>query len=110
MNGFMLIYLISFGAGFTTLNTGIIVNDVMDDFSFPGVRNQFGLEPSPANFIAPGKRPLSSMSPSIIVDSSGNAKLVIGASGGTKITTAIASVSSYYFVFNSFCLRFCPRS
>ncbi|XP_037970806.2 glutathione hydrolase 1 proenzyme isoform X2 [Plutella xylostella] len=82
-----------YGAGFTTKNTGINLNNVMDDFSSPGITNYFGIEPSEANFIRPGKRPLSSMAPAIIVDRDGNAKLVIGASGGTKIITAVALVT-----------------
>jgi gamma-glutamyltranspeptidase len=64
----------------------------MDDFSTPGLLNHFKLEPSEPNFIEPGKRPMSSMSPLIIVDSEKNVKLVLGASGGSKIISGVAQV------------------
>lgn len=81
-----------FGAGMTSARTGIILNSVMDDFSLPGRKNYFSLPPSPNNFIAPGKRPLSSTSPTIVVDPDDSVRIVIGAAGGTKIPTAIAWV------------------
>jgi gamma-glutamyltranspeptidase / glutathione hydrolase / leukotriene-C4 hydrolase len=62
----------------------------MDDFSTPGVTNIYGVPSSPANYIVPGKRPLSSMAPTIIVDKNGDAKLVIGGAGGSKITSSVA--------------------
>ena len=89
--------MISFGAGATSPGTGIVLNSVMDDFSIPGVVNYFRLPPSPNNFIQPGKRPLSSACPTIVVGADGEVELVVGASGGTKITTVVAWVSFCVF-------------
>lgn len=66
------------------------MNNEMDDFSTPGFVNIYGIPASPANFIQPGKNPLSSMAPSLIIDKEGNPKLVIGGAGGSRIPTGIA--------------------
>jgi gamma-glutamyltranspeptidase/glutathione hydrolase len=79
----------SFGAKVTAGNTGILLNDEMDDFTAkPGVPNLYGLIQGEANAIAPGKRPLSSMSPTI-VSRDGKPVMVIGSPGGSRIITVV---------------------
>lgn len=77
-------------------STGIILNNEMDDFSTPGVANHYGIPSSPANYIAPGKRPLSSMCPAVITDKNGDFVLAAGAAGGSKITLATSYVRIIY--------------
>jgi gamma-glutamyltranspeptidase/glutathione hydrolase len=79
----------SFGSKVVIPGTGVVMNDEMDDFSIqPGVPNHFGLVGEDANCVAPGKRPLSSMSPTIVCKN-GRPVIAIGAAGGPKIITAV---------------------
>lgn len=84
-------------------STGIILNNEMDDFSLPDVNSYYGVPPSEANFIMPGKIPQSSMSPSVILDRDDNVRLVIGASGGTRITSSAGLVSTQFRRIRSLC-------
>jgi len=78
-----------FGARVTAGSTGILLNDEMDDFTVKvGVPNMFGLVQGQANAVAPGKRPLSSMSPTI-VSRDGKPVLVVGTPGGSRIITVV---------------------
>ncbi|HEY0008827.1 MAG TPA: gamma-glutamyltransferase, partial [Tepidisphaeraceae bacterium] len=78
-----------FGSKVIVPGTGVILNNQMDDFSIePGVANAFGLVGADANAIAPGKRPLSSMSPTIVLKDN-KPFMTIGAAGGPKIITQV---------------------
>ncbi|CAG2151058.1 gamma-glutamyltransferase [Ralstonia mannitolilytica] len=78
-----------FGAKVTAAKTGVILNDEMDDFTAKvGVPNLYGLVQGEANAIAPGKRPLSSMSPTIVTKD-GKPVMVVGTPGGSRIITAV---------------------
>ncbi|OAX80643.1 gamma-glutamyltransferase [Emergomyces africanus] len=76
-----------FGNKLMVPETGIIMNNEMNDFSIPNTDNEFGFIPSPANFIRPGKRMLSSMCPTIVTHPDGALYFVTGAAGGSRIIT-----------------------
>jgi gamma-glutamyltranspeptidase / glutathione hydrolase len=86
-----------FGSGVTAEGLGFLLNDEMDDFaSKQGVPNMFGLIQGPANAIAPGKRPLSSMTPTIVLQKdgpqAGKVRFVLGSPGGGRIITTVANI------------------
>eukprot|EP00891_Asterochloris_glomerata_P008222 jgi/Astpho2/8222/e_gw1.00122.50.1_t len=78
-----------FGSKVISKSTGLLLNNQMDDFSTPQQANAYDVEPSVANYIRPGKKPLSSMSPSILQDLQGNLLGTVGASGGPLILTSV---------------------
>jgi gamma-glutamyltranspeptidase/glutathione hydrolase len=81
-----------FGSKLVVPETGLIMNNEMNDFSIPNTSNAFGFVPSPANFIRPGKRPLSSIAPVIVEHLSSTLAdafyVAAGAAGGSRIITA----------------------
>jgi gamma-glutamyltranspeptidase / glutathione hydrolase len=82
----------TFGSRATAEGLGFLLNDEMDDFtSKPGVPNGYGLIQGPANAIGPGKRPLSAMTPTIVLKD-GKLFLVLGSPGGPTIITTVANV------------------
>ena len=82
----------AFGSRVTAGSLGFLLNDEMDDFaSKPGAPNLYGLIQGPANAIAPGKRPLSSMTPTIVLED-GKLRFVLGSPGGARIITTVANI------------------
>jgi gamma-glutamyltranspeptidase / glutathione hydrolase len=82
----------SFGSAVTAGKLGFLLNDEMDDFtSKPGVPNLYGLIQGEANSIAPGKRPLSAMAPTIVTKD-GKLMMVLGSPGGPRIITTVANI------------------
>ncbi|KAL8798255.1 MAG: hypothetical protein Q9182_006816 [Xanthomendoza sp. 2 TL-2023] len=80
---------LGFGSQLMVESTGVIMNNEMNDFSIPNSSNAFGYVPSPSNYIRPGKRPLSSISPTIVEFlSNSTLYFAIGAAGGSRIITA----------------------
>ncbi len=89
-----------YGSGVVVKGAGFLLNDEMDDFSSkPGVANAFGVVGGDANAIAPGKRMLSSMSPSLVTRD-GKVTLVLGTPGGSRIFTSIFQVLNNLYDFN----------
>jgi len=85
-----------FGSKVIVPSTGVILNNEMDDFSVaPGAPNAFGLFGAEANAVAPGKRPLSSMSPTIVLEE-GKPILTLGAAGGPRIITQVLMTILYH--------------
>ncbi|MBT6784820.1 MAG: gamma-glutamyltransferase, partial [Planctomycetes bacterium] len=83
----------SFGSKVLVPAAGFLLNNEMDDFTaHPGEPNLFGLIQGSANAVAPGKRPLSSMSPTVLLDEEGNVDAVLGTPGGPTIITNVFQV------------------
>lgn len=81
-----------FGSRICVPETGVIMNNEMNDFSIPDSTNAFGYQPSEANYIRPGKRPLSSISPTIVEYPDGSLYYATGSAGGSHIITAVVQL------------------
>ncbi|MBW4579918.1 MAG: gamma-glutamyltransferase [Tildeniella nuda ZEHNDER 1965/U140] len=91
---------LGFGSGVVVPGTGVILNNEMDDFAIaPNVPNAFGLVGGDANAIAPGKTPLSSMTPTIVTEK-GQLRLVTGSPGGSTIITTVLQVVLNVLVYD----------
>jgi gamma-glutamyltranspeptidase/glutathione hydrolase len=91
----------AFGAGILVPEAGVVLNNEMDDFVIqPGVRNVYGLSGGAANVVAPGKRPQSSMSPTVVLAGT-RPTLVVGASGGPFIVSATTQTILDHVVFGA---------
>nr|MBA2627330.1 gamma-glutamyltransferase [Gemmatimonadales bacterium] len=85
----------SYGSAVTVSGAGFLLNDEMDDFATaPGKPNMYGLVQGEANAVVPGKRMLSAMTPSIVLDAAGKLYMVVGTPGGPRIITMVYHVIS----------------
>jgi gamma-glutamyltranspeptidase/glutathione hydrolase len=83
----------AYGNGVAIPGTGVLLNNEMDDFtSKPGVPNAYGLVQGEKNAIAPGRRPLSSMTPTVVLNANGGPWLATGTPGGSRIITTVLQV------------------
>ncbi|CAH0762974.1 unnamed protein product, partial [Bemisia tabaci] len=91
-----------FGSFVVSPSTGILLNNEMDDFSLPSVNTSQTqtYPPSPANFIRPYKRPLSSMCPVIVLDENRDVRLAVGAAGSEKIITSVVLIAIMNLWYN----------
>ncbi|XP_064619300.1 glutathione hydrolase 1 proenzyme-like isoform X2 [Lineus longissimus] len=89
-----------FGSQVLGTRSGIIFNNVMNDFSKPGISNVYNIPQSDLNYIKPGKRPVTSMSPAIFLDKNGDIKLLVTGAGGNRVLSSLAYVASRVLWFH----------
>ena len=100
----------SFGSGILVPGAGFLLNNHIDDFSIEaGAANAYGLVGSSANRLEPGKRPLSSMAPTVVLREDGGLELVLGSPGGPRIVSALFQVLARHLVHGE-ALEFAVRA